>query len=259
MKVSIIGTGNMAYHLGKRFKSKGVILNEIIGRNAAHTEGLARILDCDFTTDFNYFKTDSSVYIIAVSDSAIESVAKKLAQNIDNQIITHTSGSIPSSILKPYFKNYGSFYPLQTFSKESQPNFDIIPLFYNANTSDSEAVLKKLAAAVVNKTYHLNDDKRVILHIGAVFVNNFANNLFQAAFDILKKENLPFDVLQPLLIETVKKLETHEPKAVQTGPAQRGDLVTMQKHLDYLSQKALHLVPIYKMLSENINPNIDLD
>ncbi len=258
MKISIIGTGNVAYHLGKRLLEKGVKINQIIGRNAAHTEGVARILNTLFEADFNKIKADSDIYIIAVSDSAIDSVAQKTSQVLDNQIVVHTSGSIPSTILKPYFKNYGSFYPLQTFSKESQPDFDSIPIFINANSKKSENKLLALGKKIANNLHHLDDDKRIIVHIAAVFVNNFTNSLFQIGHDILKKENLPFDILQPLMLETVLKIKNHEPSEMQTGPAKRGDLVTIQKHIDYLKKEAPQLVSIYELLTKNINPNIEL-
>lgn len=252
MKITLIGTGNMAYHLGKRFMEKSISIHEIVGRNISHTEGIARMLQSDFTTHFQQVKTDSDIYIIAVSDSAIGEVAAQLSPVISSKLVVHTSGSIPSDILQPYFKNYGSFYPLQTLSKESQPDFDIIPLFYNANTLESEQILKDLGQKIVHNVYQLPDEKRIVLHIGAIFVNNFTNSLFQAAYDILKKEDLPFSILQALLIETVKKVEANEPKTVQTGPARRGDTITLEKHIHYLKRHAPHLVPIYELLSKNI-------
>jgi predicted short-subunit dehydrogenase-like oxidoreductase (DUF2520 family) len=258
MKISIIGTGNVAYHLGKRLLEKGGKINQIIGRNAAHTEGVARILKTESETDFNKIKTDSDIYIIAVSDSAIESVAEQLSHALDNSIVVHTSGSIPSTILKPYFTHYGSFYPLQTFSKESQPDFDSIPIFINANTEKSENELMALGKKIAINLHHLDDDKRIIVHIAAVFVNNFTNSLFQMGHDILKKEGLPFDILQPLMLETVLKIKNHEPAEMQTGPAKRGDLITIKKHLDYLKKDAPQLVSIYELLTKNINPNIEI-
>jgi predicted short-subunit dehydrogenase-like oxidoreductase (DUF2520 family) len=263
-KITIIGTGNVAHHLGKRFKEKGFTINQIVGRNAEKAAQLAAILGADFSIKLKKIKKDSAVYIIAVSDDAIVDVAKKIAKNIDNQLVVHTSGSVPSSVLQPYIKHFGSFYPLQTFSINSQPNFDDIPIFYNATpTLDAirtppqyfQDFLEKIALSISKKAYLLPDDKRIILHIAAVFVNNFTNYLYTIGEDILKNEQLPFDVLKPLIAETVRKIENNPPKDMQTGPAKRGDIATIEKHLDYLNNHTPQYLELYTLLTNQILKN----
>jgi predicted short-subunit dehydrogenase-like oxidoreductase (DUF2520 family) len=253
MTVTIIGTGKVAFHLGKRFVEKGVHIQQIIGRNADKAAWLASILSTNFETNFRKIKADSDIYIIAVSDAAIPSVAEQLSQTLDNQLVVHTSGSISSTILQPYFKNYGAFYPLQTFSLESQPDFDNIPIFINATPPQYLEFLKGFGEKISNKIYELEDDKRVVLHIAAVFVNNFTNQLFKMAYDILEKENLSFDVLKPLIQETVNKIHHYAPSDMQTGPAKRGDLITIEKHLNYLNKNAPpQYFDLYKMFTQLI-------
>ena len=259
MTVSIIGYGNIAFHLGKRLLEKGLFINQIIGRNADKASWLAGILGTGFETDFTQINPQSDIYIIAVSDSAIPSVSKQLSQVIDNQLVVHTSGSIPSTVLSPFFENFGTFYPLQTFSLSSQPDFDTIPIFINTNSNESLVFLQTLGKQIAHNIYELADEKRIVLHISAVFVNNFTNHLFQIGYDILEKEHLPFDVLKPLILETVHKIQNHKPKDMQTGPAKRGDLVTIEKHLEYLKNNfppevgtSTHYYELYKIFSESI-------
>jgi predicted short-subunit dehydrogenase-like oxidoreductase (DUF2520 family) len=252
-KITIIGTGNVAYHLGKRFKEKGFIINQIVGRNAEIAAQLAALLEVDFSLNFKKIKKDSAVYIIAVSDDAIVDVAQKIKNSIDNQLVVHTSGSVPSSVLQPYVKHFGSFYPLQTFSINSAPNFDDIPIFYNATPPQYfQDFLEKIALSISKKAYLLPDDKRIILHIAAVFVNNFTNYLYTVGEDILKKEQLPFDVLKPLITETVSKIENNPPKDMQTGPAKREDVATIIKHIDYLQTHTPQYLELYTLLTNHI-------
>ena len=258
MTVTIIGTGKVAFHLGKRFVEKGIHVQQIVGRNAEKAAWLASILNTNFETDFSKIKMDSDVYIVAVSDTAIPSVAESLSQVLDNQLVVHTSGSIPSNVLQPYFKNYGAFYPLQTFSLESQPDFDNIPIFINATLLQYLSILKDLGEKISNKIYELEDEKRIVLHIAAVFVNNFTNQLFKMAYDILEKENLSFDVLKPLIQETVNKIHHYSPSDMQTGPAKRGDLITIEKHLDYLNKNTPpQYFELYKMFTDLVMQNSD--
>ena len=259
MKITLIGTGNVAYHIGLRLKEKGVSLNQIIGRDADKTAWLSNVLQADATIDFGKIKTDSAIYIIAVNDAAINSVAEKLAQLIDNQWVVHTSGSVPSSVLMPYFKNYGALYPLQTFTIGSSVDFEKIPIFINATpcqsieqTQKALHFLEKFAAILSPNVYFLPDEKRMALHVAAVFVNNFTNYIFQIGQDITDKNDLPFAALKPLIEQTVLKIKNQDPRAVQTGPAFRGDFNTIEKHLVFLKDYPPQYLALYKLFSESI-------
>jgi predicted short-subunit dehydrogenase-like oxidoreductase (DUF2520 family) len=253
MKITLIGTGNVAYHLGLRFRENDALLNQIVGRNEDKIRAFSIVFQTDATTDFSKIKTDSDIYIIAVNDSAIENVALKLSQVIDNQLVVHTSGSISSAVLSPYFKNYGSLYPLQTFSVSSFVDFDVIPVFINATKKHLHDSLEKIALTLSPNVHFLPDEKRVALHVAAVFVNNFTNHLFHIGKTITDNNDLPFDALKPLIEQTVLKIQNQEPKAVQTGPAIRGDVNTVKKHLDFLKDYPPQYLGLYELFSESIN------
>jgi predicted short-subunit dehydrogenase-like oxidoreductase (DUF2520 family) len=259
MKISIIGTGNIATHLGLRIKERGLRIEQIFGRNDLKATYLSEKIGAKpISNPFN-FDPSVDVVIIAVSDSAIPSVAELFSKVIENQLVVHTSGSIASTILQPYFKNYGTLYPLQTFSIGSQPDFDKIPIFCNANNLNNTILIKQIAEKLSPKTYEISDEDRLVLHVAAVFVNNFTNHLFKIGAEILNQKNLPFEVLMPLIEETVNKLKNNTPSVVQTGPAIRGDNVTISKHIDYIEKNIPQYDLIYKILSININKELKLN
>jgi predicted short-subunit dehydrogenase-like oxidoreductase (DUF2520 family) len=261
MKATIIGTGNVAHHLGKRLFQKGVDIQQVIGRDAQRAAELAEQIEAKYTTYFEAIVPNSDLYIIAVSDGAIEEVAVQLSLSVKHKLVVHTSGSVPSAVLEPYFDNYGTLYPLQTFSKNTQPDFDKIPIFVNATPPQYQLeFLKKIAALISPKVYELSDHDRQTLHIAAVFVNNFTNHLFQIGSTILRQHNLPFEILLPLIEETVNKIRENAPETMQTGPARRGDNATIERHLTFLE----NFIPpqyelIYKVLSSSINPNLTIN
>jgi predicted short-subunit dehydrogenase-like oxidoreductase (DUF2520 family) len=270
MKISIIGTGNVAFHLGKRLKEQGIQIEEIIGRDPQKTPWLANLLDTTWTTDFTNVKKTSDLYIIAVNDSAIENVAFRLSGQLRDAFIVHTSGTTPSTVLKPYFKNFGTLWPLQTFSLTSQPDFERIPIFINSTqqtTFDNQITppqypsdfLHFIAEKISPRVYELSDADKMTLHLAAVFVNNFTNHLFKIGADIVEKQQLPFDVLLPLIEETVNKIRHNAPDAMQTGPARRGDDTTISKHLDFLEKHTPQYELIYTVLSIGINKNLELN
>ncbi len=263
MNITIIGTGNVAFHLGKRLKQQGITINQIIGREPQKTLWLAGILGATWSTDYTNITTTNDLYIIAVSDNAIEEVAIRLSTRLRNCFVVHTSGTTPSTILKPYFTNFGTLWPLQTFSVASQPDFEHIPIFINSTQEAPPQYpsdfLRKIAEKISPRVFDLSDKDKMTLHLAAVFVNNFTNHLFKVGAEIVQKQQLPFDILLPLIEETVNKIRSNSPETMQTGPARRGDDKTIEKHLEFLEKHSPEYDLLYTVLSISINKNLALN
>ncbi len=256
LNIVLIGAGNVGFHLGHILVEKNQKIVQIFSRKTKNAKQLAQSLNSSYTTQLKEIRPNADLYILAVSDAAIEWVAAALAQIPLSQkaLVVHTSGATPSTVLKPYFKQYGIFYPLQTFSKSRVSNFDNIPICIHANRQPLRRKLEKLAQLLSPKVYLVDDQQRAILHVAAVFVNNFTNHLFQVGETILEKENLSFDILKPLIQETAEKIKQHPAKKMQTGPAIRGDQNTIDKHLDFLN-KYPDFQELYQRLTTSIQQN----
>lgn len=242
-KVIILGAGNVAFHLTKAFKYADAIeLVQVYNRSAKVFD--EPLYDDIATTSMINTLKDADVYIIAISDNYIVELAKKLPKD---KLIVHTSGSLPMDSLPQAHR--GVFYPLQTFSKAKDVDFKNLPFCIEAKqTVDLEllfALAKKLSTAV----YKIDSKQRKVLHVAAVFVNNFTNHLYHQAAMLCEENNVPFEVLKPLIQETVEKLHTLSPKAAQTGPALRNDTQTIEAHLELLNEKQQK---IYKLISQSI-------
>jgi predicted short-subunit dehydrogenase-like oxidoreductase (DUF2520 family) len=235
-KIVIVGAGNVGGHLAKRFEKQGVKVLQVLTRHWEKHETLHHELNAQFITAFAEMSDAADAYILAVNDDAIEEVAAQIKQHLGNQLLAHTSGATPSTILTPYSNRYGILYPLQTFSEVRAQDWEQLPVCVDANMEKDLAFLHDLALRLSPKVYDINDAQRSILHVAAVFVNNFSNYLFQIAEEISRKEKIPFELLKPLIVETAAKVQNHSPTDMQTGPARRGDMATLQKHLQYLDQ-----------------------
>lgn len=236
----IIGAGNVATHLAAALQTAGVTIKAVWSRNIANATTLAKALS-DTTTATNTLAdipTDAAIYIIAVSDDAIADIAAQLPPV--NGIVAHTSGTIPANALQSAQGNgYGSFYPLQTFSKSRPIQLTDVPFFIEGDTPQTTARLHTLAAKISTRVIDANSQIRGQLHLAAVFASNFANVLWGVADDVLSKANLSLDILNPLLVETLAKAIEIGPDNAQTGPAKRNDQVTIGKHLDKISDPDL--------------------
>ncbi|MCL2682355.1 MAG: DUF2520 domain-containing protein [Bacteroidales bacterium] len=208
--VVILGTGNVATHLSEALLSAGYSVLQLWKRG--------EIL------------RDVDLYFIAVSDDAIEEVAKLIPEH---KMLAHTSGSVELS-------RGGVFYPLQTFSKHIPVDWENIPILIEYNDTDNavethgRASLQEIAKKISTNVQITNAEKRRQLHLAAVFACNFTNHLWTISEELLNEKNISFDLLKPLIYQTVRKIETHHPKDVQTGPAVRNDLKTLEKHREIL-------------------------
>lgn len=248
-KIAFIGSGNVASHLAKALVEKGLSISGIYGRNLLTSKALAQLCDAKWGSILDIEAMESDLIIISVPDNAIEEVIQQIP--ICKTLITHTSGSLDMSVLQKLGNRIGVFYPLQTFSKEKELDFTKIPMMVEANTEDDLEQLERLAKVLSPKVFRISSAQRKKIHIAAVFSSNFTNYLYHIAEDLLTKDNIPFEVIQPLIAETTEKIQHLKPYHAQTGPAVRNDLETISSHLQELEANPEYH-EIYKLLSHHI-------
>ncbi|MDP3444108.1 MAG: DUF2520 domain-containing protein [Ignavibacteria bacterium] len=233
--VTIIGTGRVAYQLSNALYNNGFIIQQVLGRNQLKTTELAEMLDAEAIYRFDALNCDVDLVILAVSDDAIAEVAAQLPAM--KGIIVHTSGSKGIEELGIQSNRKGVFWPLQTFSFDRVADFLTIPIFIQAENENDLRTLEAFGKVISNKIIESNNKMRAKLHLAAVFVSNFSNTLYAIGSDILADEQLDFEYLQPLILESALKVSEINPEAAQTGPARRIDLKTIANHLKLLSDK----------------------
>lgn len=249
MRIAMLGAGNVATHLSKALIRSGNSVVQVWSRNNENAIELALQIGANSIADFESIDEDLDLVIIAVSDDAISYVADSIP-NKENRVIIHTSGSTDISVLKKH-PNSAVLYPLQTFSKDVDLDFTNVPLFVEGNNEDSLTKVLSLAKQLSKKVTAINSADRVALHIAAVFACNFTNHLFSVSQDILEKSSISFELIKPLIFETVNKIAENKPTDVQTGPAKRNDLGIMTKHLEILRNNP-EWHKIYGLISQNI-------
>ena len=254
-KIVLLGSGNLATQLGPALADTQAEVVQIYSRRITHARKLAKILGCPATNKLETITTEADLYLFAISDSAIHEVAENLANHLSpkgNYIFAHTSGATPQLVFKGLTQDYGIFYPLQTFSKDRPADFSTIPFCIDGNRKKVRTQLTQLAERISPNVSLINDEQRAILHVAAVFVNNFTNALFGVGKEILDRHEIPFNLLTPLILETAKKVQENDPRIMQTGPARRGDQKTLKRHLDLLTDHP-ELQVLYQQLSALIN------
>jgi predicted short-subunit dehydrogenase-like oxidoreductase (DUF2520 family) len=256
MKITFIGSGKVAHHLAQQFFKAGFDIVEIYSRRKKNAIALSRLVKAIATRHLFEINTHSDIYICAISDDVIQSIAQSLEAILPaDTILAHTSGVHGYDIFPAHFKYSGTFYPLQTFSKNIPVDFTSIPILIDARYASTKKKLTALAASISQNTVvGLKKSEKEQLHLAAVFVNNFSNHMFSIGQQICAANRLDFDLLKPLIKQTANKLDFIPPSESQTGPAARGDFQTIEKHLRLLESHP-EWEKIYSIISKNIGQN----
>jgi predicted short-subunit dehydrogenase-like oxidoreductase (DUF2520 family) len=245
--IALLGSGNVATHMAMALKRSGHSIRQVYSRNMANAQELALLVDAQAIDQIGLLADDVDWVVMAVSDSAIPLLAEQIKAS--NAMVVHTAGSVGMEVLNK-FANHGVMYPFQTFTKGKAMDMQNIPLLLEANSFKNYDALNSFASTISNKTMPVDTEQRLQLHIAAIFSCNFVNHLYTIANYILSENNLSLDLLFPLIDETTEKIKHLSPIDAQTGPAVRGDLKVIQKHLSLINNHTQH--DIYKLMSQSI-------
>lgn len=249
MNIVIIGSGNVAAVLGRKFRAAGHEILQVVSRNAKAASELAYEWDTESANYMSLLNRDAELYVIAVSDSAIAQIADGL--RLPHSVVVHTAASVSKDVLAGVSPHYGVLYPLQSLRRE-MPAVPDIPLYIDASDERVKTLLESLVASLSPRVaLPAGDEERVRLHLAAVLVSNFTNHLYALAENYCRREGIDFTQLYPLIMETASRLPGNHAGALQTGPAVRDDQATMDRHLALLEAHPA-LAQLYRAMSESI-------
>ncbi len=251
-KIALIGTGNVAWNLARILENSGHSISDLYGRDKKLVKNISSSLfNITEWNSLDMRHADAEVFILAITDQSIAEVAEEI-QLPEGSILAHTSGSVSMDKLNySGTEDYGVFYPLQTFSKGKTVDLDQVPICIEGNTERALSILETLAKSISDSVHPVNSDQRRSIHLAAVFACNFTNHMFTISKEILHSNELGFNILQPLIVETLNKSLEVGPENAQTGPARRKDLETLDKQFKALSNDP-EVAEIYRQISQNI-------
>ncbi len=242
----IIGTGRVAEAFIRFLSARKGLTIRVIGRNTSKLKEFQLKYNVEISENLN----DSTVEwaIVAISDDALQEVIS----NVKAKWISITAGTAD---WRRYGENCSILYPIQSFSANADIQLENIPFIIDGNTS-SIANLETWTHLLSLKTQYFGLEKREKLHVVAVFLNNFVHHIMAKGVDLAKKFELNPEIFEALISETFNRFNIENPFSQQTGPAERNDEVTLEKHRKYLSDGNLSL---YNMLSMSIKATKDAE
>ena len=247
--ISFAGAGRVAGALCREMYFASCNIELIVSESPKNGRSLADLCSASWSSEL-VFPNSSDVIIVSVPDHRLKGVLDKLNCQPET-LVAHTAGSIGFDVFPEQLKRKGIFYPLQTFSKGRKVNFQGLPFLLESSDEQSSAILENLAESIGGKVYYVDNERRRILHLAAVFACNFTNHMLTVGKEVASNAGFTFEVLEPLIMETVSKAMDLGPENSQTGPAVRHDQNTIEKHLELLSFSP-ELQRIYSEMTQSI-------
>jgi len=247
MDIVIIGTGNVAHVLARLAMQAGHRILQVAGRDIEKARSLAMTCGAQARKGFAGLAI-ADLYIMAVSDTAIPKLAARI--RLSAGIIAHTAGSVSTAALAPCGVPHGVLWPLQSI-RANLGRIPEIPWIVDGNDEHTRQSLTTFAGTLSGTVSRANDMQRRELHLAAVYTSNFINHLVAQAEGYCHDRGLDFELLRPILTETVNRISEVPAAQLQTGPAVRGDQATLRMHREMLKDRP-EMLAVYRLLTRSI-------
>jgi predicted short-subunit dehydrogenase-like oxidoreductase (DUF2520 family) len=176
--------------------------------------------------------------LIAVSDSAIQTVSETLAGRKQARVVLHTSGRIDASVLsalRDQGSKVGTLHPLMAFPVVSKSVADAKSVVFGIE-GDAEAVIlaRRIAEGLEGSAVEVSPESRPLYHLGATLAAGGVVTLVASACELASRLGLDPKISQGYLRlaeGAIKQAGVSDSiSAAITGPVARGETA------EYLSQ-----------------------
>jgi predicted short-subunit dehydrogenase-like oxidoreductase (DUF2520 family) len=242
MRITIIGSGNVATHLALAMRQRGHIIDQIWSRNIEHAQHLASRVEAQPIDNLSSLNPNSNIYIIAITDDALFELAPSL--KLDDALVLHTSGATPMDVLSATSSRYGVLWSPQSFVRDVAIEYNQLPFCIEGCNKRAEDDIEEFIKMISPHVYRTTHKQRQYLHLASVFVNNFTNGLYAIAQTLCDENNVPFEILYPIILTTAKRVQWGDVRYNLTGPAVRGDEKTLEAHRHLLNNNS-QMLSIY--------------
>ncbi len=250
MNIVFIGSGNVATYYAVALHKKQHNILQIYSPTIANAQLLADKVNAAATNNINNIVPNADAYFIAVKDDVLQNIS--LPDNLQNAVLIHCSGTSSVQSLQKSSQHLGVIWTLYSIKKENATQLNNIPLITDNTTDIAQKTIAQLTKDISEyPAMQLSDEKRKIMHLNAVLVNNFTNHLLDIAAKISEENQLPFEMLYPIIEQTFTQIKDQSPAKLQTGPAIRGDNTTIQEHLEFLKSNK-EWQEVYSAITESI-------
>lgn len=247
MKIGFIGAGKVGTSLGMLFVEGSI---QVTGYYSRHQESAKEAADFTGTTlykDISQLVKESDAIFVTVTDAEITNVYNQLIEiGIEGKSICHCSGAMTAQEAFPGIKEKGAFgysiHPLFPVSSKFTSYKEMTDAFFCIEGDDNQIQnWINLFNNMGLKTRKLDTKNKVMYHEACAISSNLVCGLLQESLELLDECGFTREdalaALTPLVMSNIKNCLKQGPENVLTGPVDRADGKTVQKHLDALQTR----------------------
>lgn len=276
MNIGFIGAGKVGFSLGKYFKEAGISVSGYYSHSSQSSAEAAAFTQTKSYNTISEILDVSDALFVTTSDGAIGQIWDQMKNlNVKNKMICHCSGSITSTV---FFngENLGasifSIHPLYAISDKytSWKGLKNAHFTVEGSSLSIEKILN-IFKQTNNPVTIISKENKALYHCAATTASNLAVGLFKTAVDMLKLCNFTeeeaivslFSLFASNTENMANTIACKEPLyQALTGPIERNDIETVNKHLAALdclehntvsvSDEGKELLMVYKILSQKL-------
>lgn len=241
MRLGLIGGGRAAWAFGSSWLRIGWPIAGVWLREQSHSR-LPQLLKTE-RSDLQQLAADSELLLVAVSDRSINECANMIPET--EAIVFHASGAMPS------VRDGFSLHPLKTLPLVGEPSDlkDTLLVFEGNHRKTAKLMVKAIGARFAE----ISAELKPLYHAAAVFGANYVAALLDIAQQIMASAGVADSraELAALAHSAIDNWVAHEDDTRFTGPASRGDMETIRRHLNALRDQP-RLAQLYEILAEHI-------
>jgi predicted short-subunit dehydrogenase-like oxidoreductase (DUF2520 family) len=259
MDLAVVGAGRVGTSLAVLWRRGGHRIVAVAG-GAATPERAARFLPEVPVLDPVGAAKAAEVVVIATPDSAIGPVCEEMAAAgaLDGaNAVVHASGATTLDALAAAAAAGAttlSVHPLQT-CPTVEAGVERIPgstFAVTATSDDGYALGDRLVVDAGGRPVRIDDERKPLYHAAAVFASNYLVTVTALAEELGFAAGIedPIAAFAPLQEATLANIARVGPAEALTGPAVRGDAITLERNLEALQRYAPDAIRSYVVLAD---------
>lgn len=223
-RVRIVGAGRAGRAFAHALRGRGVEVDGPWGRDV-EPRGAARGVD---------------IVLVCVSDAAVAEVAARI-EPVADVVVAHVAGSLGLDALEPHERR-ASLHPLTALPDEVTGAAALTDGAAFAVAGDP--LVRSLVEVLAGRLVEVADSDRVLHHAACCVASNHLVALMGQVERIAARVGVPADVYYELAAGSLANVRRRSPAVALTGPASRGDVETLERHLAALdpSERAAYSV-----------------
>ena len=256
-RISLIGCGRVGTAIALGLKRVGYSIVNASDINPAAERRARRLLIGPSERKAVGGKPMADVFLIATPDSQIERVWQGLALTlVPGQAVVHLSGALTSRVFRHAARRRIlalALHPVMTFTDRKMLDSFAGTYFTLEGSPKAIALGRRFVGALGGRAVVLSARDKPLFHAACVMVSNLLDALVDAGLETCGRAGMKprkaFRALEPLISQTLDNIRESGTAAALTGPIERSDWTTVQRHVAALRQSSPELVPLYVELS----------